>query len=169
MPGSRRTNLSMKVKVEIPVSGAAIQIQQQALKFDQIPDSWPCDLESGWAAHYGRLDMKFMDMCQHFVQNQFVSDAFQGGPDRYLFQWDTNVWDTWPQGYNHKFKGPSSTLVCTRHGQFTGRTGAAAGARCLCCVFCWFSPCFAQSGVPRRRWVSSLPVQELFTLGSLCV
>ena len=28
------SNLSMKVKVEIPVSGAAIQIQQQALKFD---------------------------------------------------------------------------------------------------------------------------------------
>ena len=101
---SRRTNLSIKAKVEIPVSGTAIQIQQQALKFDQIPDSWPCDLESGWAAHYGRLDMKFMDMCQHLVQNQFVSDAFQGGPDSYLFQWDTNVWDTWPQGYNHKFK-----------------------------------------------------------------
>ena len=89
---SRRTNLSIKAKVEIPVSGTAIQIQQQALKFDQIPDSWPCDLESGWAAHYGRLDMKFMDMCQHLVQNQFVSDAFQGGPDSYLFQWDTNVW-----------------------------------------------------------------------------
>ena len=87
---SRRTNLSIKAKVEIPVSGTAIQIQQQALKFDQIPDSWPCDLESGWAAHYGRLDMKFMDMCQHLVQNQFVSDAFQDGPDSYLFQWGSN-------------------------------------------------------------------------------
>ena len=50
------------------------------------------------------------------------------------------------------------------------RAGAAAGARCLCCVFCWFSPCFAQSGVPWRRWALSLPAQELFYLGfSLCL
>ena len=42
-------------------------------------------------------------MCQHLVQNQFTSDAFQGGFDSYLFQWDTNVWDTWPRGRGHKF------------------------------------------------------------------
>ena len=92
------------VKLEIPVSGTAIQVQQQALKLDHVPDSWPCNMESGWAAHYGRLDMTFEAMCQHLVQNQFTSDAFQGDPDSYLFQWDTNVWDTWPQGHGHNFR-----------------------------------------------------------------
>ena len=72
---ARRTNLSLIVKLEIPVSGTAIQIQQQALKLDHVPDSWPCNMESGWAAHYGRLDMTFEAMCQHLVQNQFTSDA----------------------------------------------------------------------------------------------
>ena len=47
--------------------------------------------------------MTFEDMRQHLVQNQFTSDAFQGGPDSYLFKWGANVWDTWPQGYEHKF------------------------------------------------------------------
>ena len=75
---ARRTNLSLIVKLEIPISGTAIQVQQQALQLDQVPDSWPCNLESGWAAHYGRLDMPFEAMCQHLVQNQFTSDAFQG-------------------------------------------------------------------------------------------
>ena len=101
---ARRTNLSLIVKLEIPVSGAAIQIQQQALKLDQVPDSWPCNMESGWAAHYRRLDMTFEAMCQHLVQNQFTSDAFQGDSDSYLFQWDTNVWDTWPEVEGHNFK-----------------------------------------------------------------
>ena len=101
---ARRTNLSLIVKLEIPVSGAAIQIQQQALKLDHVPDSWPCNMESGRAAHYGRLDMTFEAMCQHLVQNQFTSDAFQGDLDSYLFQWDTNVWDTWPKIEGHNFK-----------------------------------------------------------------
>ena len=101
---ARRTNLSLIVKLEIPISGTAIQIQQQALQLDQVPDSWPCNLESGWAAHYGRLDMPFEAMCQHLVQNQFTSDAFQGDSDSYLFQWDTNVWDTWPEVEGQNFK-----------------------------------------------------------------
>ena len=67
-------------------------------------DSWPCNMESGWAAHYGRLDMTFEAMCQHLVQNQFTSDAFQGDSESYLFQWDTNVWDTWPEIEGHDFK-----------------------------------------------------------------
>ena len=50
-----RTNLSLIVKLEIPISGTAIQIQQQAFQLEQVPDSWPCNLESGWAAHYGRV------------------------------------------------------------------------------------------------------------------
>ena len=100
---ARRTNLTLTVKLEIPVSGTAIQIQQQALKLDQVPDSWPCNMESGWAAHYGRLGMKFEAMRQHLVQKQFTSDAFQGDSDSYMFQWDTNVWDTWPQGRGHNF------------------------------------------------------------------
>ena len=82
---ARRTNLSLIVKLEIPISGTAIQIQQQALQLDQVPDSWPCNLESGWAAHYGRLDMPFEAMCQHL-------------------QWDTNVWDTWPEVEEQNFK-----------------------------------------------------------------
>ena len=61
-----------------PISGIAIQIQQQALQLDQVPDSWPCNLESGWAAHYGRLDMPFEAMCQHLLQNQFTSDPLWG-------------------------------------------------------------------------------------------
>ena len=101
---ARRTNLSLIVKLEIPISGTAIQVQQQALKLDQVPDSWPCNLESGWAAHYGRLDMPFEAMCQHLVQNQFTSDAFQGNSDSYLFQWSTNVWDTWPDVEGQNFK-----------------------------------------------------------------
>ena len=40
-----------------------------------MPD-WPCNMESGWAVHYGRLNIKFKAMCQHLVQNQFISDAF---------------------------------------------------------------------------------------------
>ena len=52
---ARRTNLSLTIKLEIPVSGTAIQVQQQALKLDHVFDSWPCNMESGWAAHYGRL------------------------------------------------------------------------------------------------------------------
>ena len=48
--------------------------------------------------------MTFEAMCQHLVQNQFTSDAFQGDSDSYLFQWDTNVWDTWPQGHGHNFR-----------------------------------------------------------------
>ena len=101
---ARRTNLSLTVKLEIPISGTAIQIQQQALQLDQVPDSWPCNLESGWAAHYGRLAMPFEAMCQHLVQNQFTSDAFQGDSDSYLFQWDTNVWETWPDVDGQNFK-----------------------------------------------------------------
>ena len=101
---ARRTNLFLIVKLEIPISGTAIQIQQQALQLDQVPDSWPCNLESGWAAHYGRLDMPFEAMCQHLVQNQFTSDAFQGDSDSYLFQWDTNVWETWPDVDGQNFK-----------------------------------------------------------------
>ena len=101
---ARRTNLSLIVKLKIPISGTAIQIQQQALQLDQVPDSWPCNLESGWAAHYGRLDMPFKAMCQHLVQNQFTSDAFQGDSDSYLFQWDTNVWESWPEVDGHNFK-----------------------------------------------------------------
>ena len=101
---ARRTNLSLIVKLEIPISGTAIQIQQQALQLDQVPDSWPCNLESGWAAHYGRLDMPFEAMCQHLVQNQFTSDAFQGDSDSYLFQWDTNVWESWPDVDGQNFK-----------------------------------------------------------------
>ena len=100
---SRRV-LSLIVKLEIPICGTAIQIQQQALKLDHVPDSWPCNMESGWAAHYGRLDMTFEAMCQHLVQNQFTSDAFQGDSESYLFQWDTNVWDTWPEIEGHDFK-----------------------------------------------------------------
>ena len=42
-------------------------------------------------------------MCQHLVQNQFTSDAFQGARESYMFQWDTNVWDTWPQGRGYRF------------------------------------------------------------------
>ena len=63
---ARRTNLSLIVKLEIPISGTAIQIQQQALQLDQVPDSWPCNLESGWAAHYGRLEMPFEALCLFF-------------------------------------------------------------------------------------------------------
>ena len=95
--------MTLKGKLEIPVSGTSIQIQQHALKLDQVPDSWPCNLESGWTAKYGRLDMTFEDMCQHLIQSEFTLDAFQGGPDSYLFKWDTYVWDTWPQGHGHKF------------------------------------------------------------------
>ena len=43
-------------------------------------------------------------MCQHLVQNQFTSDAFQGDFNSYLFQWDTNVWDTWPKVEEQNFK-----------------------------------------------------------------
>ena len=69
--------------------------QRQKDKLDQVSDSWPCNLESGRTAKYGRLDMTFEDMCQHLVQSQFTSDAFQGGPDQggpdsYLFKWDTS-------------------------------------------------------------------------------
>ena len=39
--GARRTNLSLKIKIEIPVSGTSIKIQQNDLKFDTLPDSWP--------------------------------------------------------------------------------------------------------------------------------
>ena len=53
---------------------------------------------------YGRLDMPFKAMCQHLVQNQFTSDAFQGDSDSYLFQWSTNVWDTWPHVEGQNFK-----------------------------------------------------------------
>ena len=88
-----RTYLST-VKLEIPISGTAIQVQQQALKLDHVADSWPCKMESGWAAHCSRLDITFEAMCQHLVQNQFTSDAFQGDSDSYLFQWDMNVWNT---------------------------------------------------------------------------
>ena len=68
-----------------------------------MPDSWPRNLENAWTAQYGRLDIAFERMCQHLVENQLTSDAFQEGPDSFLFQWDTNVWDTWPQGRGHKF------------------------------------------------------------------
>ena len=68
---ARRTNLSLIVKLEIPISGTAIQIQQQALQLDQVPDSWPCNLESGWAAHYGRLDMPFEAMCLFLLRAPF--------------------------------------------------------------------------------------------------
>ena len=88
---ARRTNLSLIVKLEIPISGTAIQIQQQALQLDQVPDSWPCNLESGWAAHYGRLEMPFEALCQHLVQNQFTSDAFQGDSESHQFQGNTNT------------------------------------------------------------------------------
>ena len=101
---ARRTNLSLIVKLEMPISGTSIQIQQQALQFDQVPDSWPCNLESGWAAHYGRLDMPFEALCQHLVQNQFTSDAFQGDSESHLFQWSTNIWETWPVIEGHNFK-----------------------------------------------------------------
>ena len=101
---ARRTNLSLIVKLEIPISGTAIQIQQQALQLDQVPDSWPCNLESGWAAHYGRLEMPFEALCQHLVQNQFTSDAFQGDSESHLFQWNTNIWETWPVIEGHNFK-----------------------------------------------------------------
>ena len=101
---ARRTNLSLIVKLEIPISGTAIQIQQQALQLDQVPDSWPCNLESGWAAHYGRLEMPFEALCQHLVQNQFTSDAFQGDSESHLFQWSTNIWETWPVIEGHNFK-----------------------------------------------------------------
>ena len=101
---ARRTNLSLIVKLEIPVSGTAIQVQQQALTLDRVPDSWPCNMESGWTAHYRRLDMTCEAMCQRLVQNHFISDAFQGDSGSYLFQWDTNVWDTWPQVEGHNFK-----------------------------------------------------------------
>ena len=49
-------------------------------------------------------DMTFEAMCQHLVQNQFTSDAFQGDSDSYLLQWDTNVWDTWPEIEGHNLK-----------------------------------------------------------------
>ena len=55
---ARRTNLSLIVKLEIPISGTAIQVQQQALQLDQVPDSWPCNLESGWAAHYVKTHLE---------------------------------------------------------------------------------------------------------------
>ena len=100
---ARRTNLSLIVKLEIPISGIAIQIQQQALQLDQVPDSWPCNLESGWAAHYGRLDMPFEGNVPT-SSAQFTSDAFQGDSDSYLFQWDTNVWETWPNVEGQNFK-----------------------------------------------------------------
>ena len=45
----------------------------------------------------------FEAMCQHLVQNQFTSDAFQGDSD-YLFQWDTNVWESWPDVDGQNFK-----------------------------------------------------------------
>ena len=48
--------------------------------------------------------MPFEAMCQHLVQNQFTSDAFQGDSDSYLFQWDTNVWESWPEVDGHNFK-----------------------------------------------------------------
>ena len=48
--------------------------------------------------------MPFEAMCQHLVQNQFTSDAFQGDSDSYLFQWSTNVWNTWPDVEGHNFK-----------------------------------------------------------------
>ena len=48
--------------------------------------------------------MPFEAMCQHLVQNQFTSDAFQGDSDSYLFQWDTNVWESWPDVDGQNFK-----------------------------------------------------------------
>ena len=48
--------------------------------------------------------MPFEAMCQHLVQNQVTSDAFQGDSDSYLFQWDTNVWETWPDVDGQNFK-----------------------------------------------------------------
>ena len=39
---ARRTNLSLIVKLEIPISGTAIQIQQQALQLDQAFFSCDC-------------------------------------------------------------------------------------------------------------------------------
>ena len=54
--------------------------------------------------HYGRSEMPFEALCQHLVQNQFTSDAFQGDSESHLFQWSTNIWETWPVIEGHNFK-----------------------------------------------------------------
>ena len=53
---ARRTNLSLTVKLEMKFQLVAQPSKSSnALKLDHVPDSWPCNMESGWAAHYGRL------------------------------------------------------------------------------------------------------------------
>ena len=48
--------------------------------------------------------MPFEALCQHLVQNQFTSDSFQGDSESHLFQWSTNIWETWPVIEGHNFK-----------------------------------------------------------------
>ena len=97
--GARRTNISLKIKIEIPVSGQ-IKLQQNDFKLDQL-HSWPHNLETGWTAKYGRLGMSFEEIRQQLQRGQFTFDAFRG-PDSHAFQWGTNVWDTSPYGW-YKF------------------------------------------------------------------
>ena len=53
--------------------------------------------------NYGK-GTPFEALCQHLVQNQFTSDAFQGDSESHLFQWNTNIWETWPVIEGHNFK-----------------------------------------------------------------
>ena len=100
----RRTNLSFKIKTEIPVSGTSIRIQQHALQLDQLSGSqlqfgkWmDSQIWSAWHDLWGHVPASHTDP----VHVRRISS----GSDSYLFKWDTNVWDIWPQGYEHKFWG----------------------------------------------------------------
>ena len=104
-------------------------------KFNNKHDSWPCNMESGWAAHYGRLDITFEAMCQHLVQNQFTSDAFQGDSNSYLFQWDTNVWGTFFFASAFRPVWPGRCIVlslslCTTSDSRPGPGGSRTAASC---------------------------------------
>ena len=69
-----------------------------------LAQAWTVKSADRLFTHYGRLEMPFEALCQHLVQNQFTSDAFQGDSESHLFQWNTNIWETWPVIEGHNFK-----------------------------------------------------------------
>ena len=46
-----------------------------SIKFDQLPDTWPHNLETGRTAKYRCLGMSFEEIRQQVQGGQFTSDA----------------------------------------------------------------------------------------------
>ena len=91
--------LGVKAKIEIPLSGTGFNVRQNTLHIDNLPESWPMDIESAWRERFCKINFTFRGIVEHLQEESFTDDIFEGYENTKAFRWVAVFNEFWPQGH----------------------------------------------------------------------